>query len=90
MCDLQSTYDVVMQSPDMNNAASGTWETAPETEFEILKQAQGKFVLVLDASTSMNDFSRIDQLKQSTMRWIKYDIQAGSQLGIVSFKYESE
>ena len=85
MCNLQSTFDVVMQSPDMKQGA-GDWDIPPETELKILKQDIGKFVLVLDKSGSM-DGSRFEQLKQSTMRWIKHDIDTGSLLGIVSFRY---
>lgn len=90
ICNLQSTFDVVMQNVDFQNqeGSGGEWDIAPETEFEILKQNIGKFVLVLDTSSSMSkpNVTRFEQLKQSTMRWIKYDIDLGSQLGIVSFK----
>ena len=79
-----------MQNVDFQNqeGSGGEWDIAPETEFEILKQNIGKFVLVLDTSSSMSkpNVTRFEQLKQSTMRWIKYDIDLGSQLGIVSFK----
>lgn len=74
-----------MQSADMADG-EGDWDTAPETEFQILKQDIGKFVLVLDTSGSMRG-SRFEQLQQSTMRWIKHDIDSGSLLGIVSFRY---
>ena len=64
-------------------------EIAPATTYEILTEESGKFVLVLDRSTSMinngDPVTRFEQLKQSTMRWIKHDIRTGSQLGIVSF-----
>ena len=76
-----------MKSPDFGSAA-GDWAEAPATEFEILKQEVGKFVLVLDTSSSMDvqNVTRFAQLQQSTMRWIQHDISEGSQLGIVSFK----
>ena len=86
LCNFQSTWDVVQQSPDIGTDAM-TDQQAPDTIFEILRQDVGKFVLVLDKSISMenNDKTRFEQLKQSTMRWIKNDINTGSELGIVSF-----
>lgn len=78
---------MVKQSPDIGDETLGQDE-APETEFEIYRQEQGKFVLVLDKSVSMENQGsgdRFNQLKQSTMRWIKNDINSGSELGIVSF-----
>ena len=89
ICNLRSTYDVVMESADFAGVGTGgQWDEAPATEFEIIKQEVGKFVLVLDTSSSMDapNVTRFAQLQQSTMRWIQHDIQAGSQLGIVSFK----
>ncbi len=62
-------------------------ETAPNTNFTILRPTYGDFVMVLDRSTSMQDYDRMDRLKQSAVRWIQLDIQEGSWLGITSFRY---
>ena len=85
LCNQQSTWDVVIQSPDIDLGAQGTWEIAPDTDFEILRPDEGKFVLVLDKSGSMEANDRIDYLRQSIMRWIQHDIDSGSKLGLVQF-----
>ena len=86
LCNYQCIWDVVQQSPDIGEETLGQPE-APDTVFEIFRQETGKFVLVLDKSVSMENqgVNRFEQLKQSTMRWIKNDINSGSELGIVSF-----
>ena len=88
MCDYKSTWDVIMENDDFINVDPMT-EPPPETEFKIMYPDDGgRFVLVLDRSTSMNDDpneSRMDRLKQSSTRWIEYDVPIGTQIGLTSF-----
>ena len=70
---------------DFIDVSSSNEETAPDTTFEILIPQKGYFVMVLDRSASMDDFSRLDRLKQSVSRWLKLDVQEGSFVGITSF-----
>ena len=60
-------------------------EPVAETDFEIVRPAKGQFVFVLDKSSSMDDFERWIRLQQSTSRWLKYDVNDGSYVGIVAF-----
>ena len=34
----------------------------------------------------MHDFGRMDRLQQSAIRWLKYDVKNGTQIGITSFE----
>ncbi len=65
-------------------------ETAPPTNFTLLRPVMGDFVLVLDTSGSMDEYDRIDRLKQSAVKWIQLDLQQGSYLGIVEFNTETD
>ena len=60
---------------------------APDTTFEIIQPDKGgRFVLVLDKSGSMDNEHRMERLKQSSTRWIKYDLEEGNKLGVVRFE----
>ena len=59
----------------------------PKTKFTILHPDEGgKFVLTLDRSGSMHDFDRMVRLQQSAIRWLRYDVKNGTQIGITSFE----
>ena len=59
----------------------------PETTFTIYKpETGGRFVLTLDKSGSMDEKNRMTRLKQSTIKWINYELEEGNQLGIVKFE----
>jgi calcium-activated chloride channel regulator 4 len=87
MCDYKSTWDVIMENEDFINVnPMNITNNPPETEFTILYPDDGgRFVLVLDRSGSMDDESRMDRLKQSSTRWIEYDVTNGTQIGLASF-----
>ena len=81
-----------MRNADFTNVKpmNNSFEVPPKTKFEILSPAEGgRFVLVLDRSTSMNDNrdpTRMERIKQSSIRWIRYDVINGTQIGITSFE----
>ena len=87
MCDYKSTWDVIMENDDFINVEPmNITNNAPETQFTILYPDDGgRFVLVLDRSGSMESESRMDRLKQSSTRWIEYDVTEGTQIGLTSF-----
>ena len=87
MCDYKSTWDVIMENDDFINVQPmNITDNAPETQFTILYPDDGgRFVLVLDRSGSMDEESRMDRLKQSSTRWIEYDVTEGTQIGLTSF-----
>ena len=87
MCDYKSTWDVIMENDDFIDVEPmNITNNPPETQFTILYPDDGgRFVLVLDRSGSMDDESRMDRLKQSSTRWIEYDVTNGTQIGLASF-----
>ena len=87
MCDYRSTWDVIIENEDFNGVKPmNTSLVPPATKFTIMYPDDGgRFVLVLDRSGSMDDNSRMDRLKQSSIRWIEYDVTEGTQIGLTSF-----
>ena len=93
MCDYTSVWEVILRNADFVNVKPmNDTEVPPDTKFEILKPAEGgRFVLVLDRSGSMdqNNNHRMDRVKQSSTRWIKYDVANGTEIGITSFSTDT-
>jgi hypothetical protein len=89
MCAGRSTWDVISSNEDFSAEDFLPTETAPDTVFTVVRPSEGRFVLVLDVSGSMDDFDRINRLKQSATRWIRHDITDGTLLGITSFRYRN-
>ena len=91
MCDYKSTWDVIMENDDFINVQPmNITNNAPETQFTILYPDDGgRFVLVLDRSGSMKDESRMERLKQSSTRWIEYDVPVGTKIGLTSFSSQA-
>ena len=87
MCDYKSTWDVIIENEDLINVKPMNLSiNPPATEFKIMYPDDGgRFVLVLDRSGSMKDESRMTRLKQSSIRWIQYDVAIGTQIGLTSF-----
>ena len=94
MCDYRSTWDVIIENEDFNDVKPMNISIPPpETEFTIMYPDDGgRFVLVLDRSGSMDDppkESRMDRLKQSSTRWIEYDVPVGTKIGLTSFSVQA-
>ena len=92
MCDYDSTWDVIIRNQDFVNAKPlNPNNPAPDTSFKIVYPDEGgRFVLVSDRSGSMADPKRdprMDRLKQSASRWLNYDVEVGTKIGLVSFSY---
>ena len=89
LCKYQSVWNVILKNNDFLGDFNpmDPSKPAPETTFEILQPDEGgRFVLCLDKSGSMKDHNRMDRLKQSSTRWIKYDLAEGNKLGVVHFE----
>ena len=89
LCKYQSVWEVIQKNSDFqgNFQPMDPSNPAPNTNFEIIQPDQGgRFVLVLDRSGSMEKEHRMERLKQSSTRWIKYDLEAGNKLGVVHFE----
>lgn len=53
---------------------------------EFARPQDERFVFVMDVSGSMGNSKRLDRLKQSSARWVNYEVRNGSYVGIVSFR----
>merc|ERR1711892_909497 len=96
-CEGQSTWDVIMKSPDFDDGANqpgNLANTAPE--FVLVGSALDpvSYVLVMDVSGSMlsaandNNADRAKAMLEAAKRWIKFEIQDGIQLGMAIFSDE--
>ena len=93
MCDYTSVWEIILRNADFTNVKPmNNTEVPPATKFEILAPAEGgRIVLVLDRSASMdmNGHDRMDRVKQSSTRWIKYDVANGTEIGVTSFSTDT-
>ncbi|XP_057365309.1 calcium-activated chloride channel regulator 1-like [Daphnia carinata] len=90
MCGSRSVWAVITRHPDFamnNNPPSDILSIEPT--FQIVRSGGSRFVLVADTSGSMNNYSRILRLYETSRRWIKYDISDGSKLGLVQFSHNA-
>jgi len=92
LCEKRSVWDVVKSHEDFTNfdtePSPNITSTVPS--FTILRPSEASFVFVLDVSGSMKDFERIIRLRQAVKRWLKYDVQDGVLVGIVTFADQSK
>ena len=91
MCDYRPTWDVIIENEDFINVKPMNISiNPPATKFTIMYPDDGgRFVLVLDRSSSMKDESRWERLTQSSIRWIDYDVPIGTQIGLASFSSQA-
>lgn len=87
MCNEQDTWTIISGHKDFQTQDFHPLDvdTPPATEFRVLQPQDGRYTLVLDRSKSMREHDRMTRLKQSSIKWVKYDIKDGSYLGITSF-----
>ncbi|XP_053326282.1 calcium-activated chloride channel regulator 1-like [Spea bombifrons] len=84
-CNYQSTWDVIMKSPDMVSASPLTNTNIPPPVISLLQYKDRVVSLVLDVSGSMSGANRINRLYQASEVYIMQIIETGSHLGIVIF-----
>lgn len=87
MCNYRPTWDVIMENEDFQGVQPlNVSSPPPATIFNIIQpEESGRFVLVLDRSGSMDDHDRLQRLQQSSTRWLEFDVEEGTKVGIVSF-----
>ena len=89
MCDEKSVFEVVKMHGDFAGYVDNNGVEDRSVTFEVVRARKASnFVMVLDISGSMDDNAdetRMDRLKQSSTRWIQYDVAIGTQIGITSF-----
>jgi Mg-chelatase subunit ChlD len=90
LCQAQSTFSVILQHEDFKNFISNSSkESNPQFEL-LLPKASSSYVMVLDVSGSMNDFDRIGRMKNSAIRFVKYDLDENVPLGVVRFSSKAD
>ncbi|XP_070378104.1 calcium-activated chloride channel regulator 4A-like [Dermacentor albipictus] len=88
ICRGKSTWEVISENEDFKNLPRPDMSKSIEVSFEETQQREHlpqRVVLVLDVSTSMNDYNWMTFLKEATTRYIQ-DIADGSmRLAIITF-----
>jgi len=96
-CDGQSTWEVILTSPDFANnnnpADDSISNTVPEFITIGSQLSSVEYVLVMDTSMSMitdprppnQPANRLANMIDAAKRWVKYDIQDGVKLGVATF-----
>ncbi|XP_053549083.1 calcium-activated chloride channel regulator 1-like [Bombina bombina] len=85
VCNLRSTWDVIMSSDDMKSTTPITSPSIPVPSFSLLQHKNRVVTLVLDVSGSMNDNDRIGRLYQAAEVFLIQIIEINSYIGIVKF-----
>ena len=99
MCAESSVFEIVRGHEDFQDFTDGNVINKRKVTFEILRtRGVSNFVMVMDASASMRNNCkdkpkpcelRLDRLKQSATRWVKYDIKEDVALSLVRFDMEA-
>jgi len=85
LCNMKSTFSVILEHQDfIGYAEEESSESIPQFEI-LLPKKSASYVMVLDVSGSMADFDRIKRMRDSAIRWVKYDVHNDVPLGIVKF-----
>lgn len=84
LCNYQSTWEVIMKSPDMT-VTPLTNPNIPPPSISLLQYKYRVVTLVLDISGSMNEHKRISRLYQASEVYIMQIVESGSYVGIVTF-----
>ncbi|KAG8436689.1 hypothetical protein GDO86_007687 [Hymenochirus boettgeri] len=89
LCNRQSTWDVIMKSPDMSSPPLQD-TNIPLPTISLLQYRDRVVSLVLDVSGSMGGFNRIIRLYQASEVYIMQIVESGSYVGIVTFSNVAE
>ncbi|KAM9324772.1 calcium-activated chloride channel regulator 1-like [Gastrophryne carolinensis] len=85
LCKYQSTWEVIMKSPDMASAAQLKDPMVPPPTISLLQYTDRVVTLVLDVSGSMDGQNRISRMYQASEVYIMQIVESGSYVGIVTF-----
>ncbi|KAM4873063.1 calcium-activated chloride channel regulator 1-like [Thomomys bottae] len=88
MCNHRSTWDIIKESHDFQNASPITGiKMPPQPTFSLLKSKQRVVCLVLDKSGSMSAEDRLIRLNQAAELYLIQVIERGSLVGMVVFDH---
>ncbi|KAM4722893.1 calcium-activated chloride channel regulator 1-like [Rhinophrynus dorsalis] len=85
LCNYQSTWEVIMKSPDMANIFPLVNSNIPPPVISLLQYKDRVVSLVLDVSGSMTNANRIGRLYQAAEVYIMQIVESGSHVGIIIF-----
>ncbi|XP_075038536.1 calcium-activated chloride channel regulator 1-like [Mixophyes fleayi] len=85
MCNLRSTWDVIMNSTDISSTPPRLDTKIPVPIFTLLQYKNRVITLACDISGSMVHFDRIGRLFQAAEFFLTHIIETGSYVGIVEF-----
>ena len=90
ICNGKSVCEVIDQHEDFQYLSPLDLDNSPDTEFNILTPEEGRYVMVLDISSSMGSNKvgrpRITRLKEVSINFVKYYVKDGSKVGVVHFR----
>ncbi|XP_037082248.1 calcium-activated chloride channel regulator 1-like [Pollicipes pollicipes] len=95
-CSQRSVWEVMRENADFKGGRNPPASLEPNQlvpTFEVVRPAQARFIMVLDTSGSMGDVSaassrqtsKIQKLHSAATKWIKYELQNGTWVSIVTF-----
>ena len=94
-CDGKSIWRVILENDDFSNGDNQPSDVSDTTpEFILIKAEKNKYVLVMDVSFSMlpdqippfdDSSDRAGIMKDAAKRWIQYEVEDGTQVGLVVF-----
>ncbi|KAL1772191.1 calcium-activated chloride channel regulator 1 [Sigmodon hispidus] len=83
-CNLRSTWEVIQESEDFQQATPMTTQP-PTPTFSLLQIGQRVLSLVLDKSGSMANDDRLNRLNQASKLFLLQTVEQGSWVGMVTF-----
>ncbi|GAB1288214.1 Calcium-activated chloride channel regulator 2 [Apodemus speciosus] len=91
VCSLRSTWDVIMDSSDLNHSLPmpGAELPAPPT-FSLLQAGDPVVCLVIDVSRKMAEGGRLLRLQQAAQLYLMQVVEAHTFVGIVTFDSKGE
>ncbi|KAM5149073.1 calcium-activated chloride channel regulator 1-like isoform 1-T1 [Mantella aurantiaca] len=90
LCNQQSTWEVIMKSPDMKSSTPLADSNVPAPTFTLLQYKDRIVTLVLDVSGSMSGSDRINRLYQASEVYIMQIVEMGARVGIVIFSSDAQ
>ncbi|XP_076431215.1 calcium-activated chloride channel regulator 1 isoform X1 [Peromyscus maniculatus bairdii] len=83
-CNLRSTWEVIQESEDFQQATPMTTQP-PTPTFSLLQIGQRVLCLVLDKSGSMTSDGRLNRMNQASKLFLLQTVEQGSWVGMVTF-----
>ena len=92
LCRGRSALDVILSHPDFvyrNPAERETAEVDLRPEIKVMREPEPQYVLVIETSSSLDDYGQWKWINKATQKFIRYDLPLNSNLAIVTFSNTS-